>query len=200
MLYEKKISFRLKGNRTYVQGPDIFDKTLDGVRDFFKEYPSQVKGEFHRLLMHNAVLRIYRDTEEIDYEKINAHFSIQIKNSSYPVAIIESQSPITSSYEYDEHKVLDHLVIEHGAARMVAKAAYTYIEQIVAMTKKLHLTLYPDAKKKWLFTKIEIKDVIDPSRYPGHELAIKVVRNFHHRLTQNAILLDDNSIGNIWFS
>ena len=160
MLFEKEIVFSFKGNRDYIHGTDIFDKILDTVGVLFKEYPNKMKGSFHQPLESNAILRIYDDAGELHLENLNALFSFQLKNSSYHACLTEVNSQITSSYEYDEKRVLDKMIIERETARMVAKSSYTYIEQMVAMTKKLHLTLYPDVAPKWLFTKIEIQDAI----------------------------------------
>ena len=200
MLYEKEISFRFKGNRTYVHGTDIFDKILDTSRTFFKEYPTWIKGSFHRLLTNDAIFQIYNDSDTINNENFYARFSIKIKDNSYQFLINSAKFLICSSYEYNEEMVLDKMVIEGKKARMTAKSSYTYIEQLVSMTKKLHLIIYPNTTPKWLFTKIEIRDVLDPALYPKHELAIVAQKNFHNKLTQNAILYDGIYLGNIWFS
>ncbi len=200
MLFEKKIQFRFKGTRNYVHGTDLFDAILSMAMVFFKEYPSRIKGTFHRLLASDAILRIYNEGEELDHADPYAAFSIELKSHSYTASITNANSHITSSYEYDEKIVLEKMVMEKDTAKMLATSAFTYIEQIVAMTKELHLTLYPDMVEKWLFTRIDIKDVLDPSLYPGRELVIKALKNFHNRLTQNAVFLDDHMLGHIWFS
>jgi len=200
MLHEKEIFFKFKGNRNYVHGTDIFDNVLKNVRFFLKNYPTKINGSFHRFLTSNGILRIYNHDEAVDRENIFALFCIQQETASFLITITSSDSAIPSSYHYDEDNVLHNLVIENDTAKMLAKSSYTYIEQIVAMTKKLHLTLYPNANKNWLFTKIEINDLVDPSLYPNHQLLIKSIKNFHYRLTQSAIILDDNLVGNIWFS
>ena len=98
MLFEKEISFRFKGNRDYIHGTDIFNTILDTVRVLFKEYPTKMKGSFHRLLTNSAILRIYNDAEEIDHENLYALFSIQVKNHWYLACIAKAKSQITSSY------------------------------------------------------------------------------------------------------
>jgi hypothetical protein len=200
MLHQKEIPFKFKGNRDYVHGTDIFDNVLKNVRFFLKRYPTKINGSFHRLLKSNGILRIYNHDEAVDRENLFSLFYILQENASFLITITSSDSAIASSYQYDEDDVLQNLVIDNGSVTMLAKSSYTYIEQIVAMTKKLHLTYYPNAKKNWLFTKIEINDLVNPSLYPNHQLLIKAIKNFHYKLTQNAIFLDDNLVGNIWFS
>ena len=200
MRYEKEIFFNYKGGRDYVQGPDIYDNMLKTVKQCLQDYPTLIKGSFHRPLRNNGILLICSELSEIDPNKSYANFSIEMNRRTYQVALYRSDSLITSSYDYDESRVIDNMTTEKEAARMAAKSSFTYIEQIVAMNKSLHLTLYPDAKKKWLFTKIDIKDMIDPSIFPGRELTIRVIKNFHNKLTQSGILLDNKLLGNVWFS
>lgn len=200
MLYEKKIPLRFKGKRNYIHGTDMFDNMLSNVRNFFNKYPNEIKGSFHRLLKFQGILRIYDNIEIIDPNIACANFSININGTIYQVIFTASKTPILSSYNYDENIVLDKLSIDNNEARMILKSSYTYIEQIVAVTKQLHLTFYPSGSGNWLFTKIHIRDFIDPSIFPGHMISIKIEKNFHCRLTQSSIFLDKKLLGRIWFS
>jgi hypothetical protein len=200
MLYEKKIPFKFKGNRNYIHGTDMFDSILTNVRSYFNIYPDEIKGSFHRQLKSEGILRIYNNHENIETKVICANFSIIINRDIYQVIFTTCKTPVFSSYDYDENKIFDQINVHDKEAGMTLKSNYTYIEQIVAITKKLHLICYSSGSKNWLFTKIHIKDSIDPSIFPGRILLIKEEKNFHHRLTQNVILLDNKFIGRIWFS
>lgn len=200
MLYQKKIPFRYKGNRNYVHGPDIFDAMLETVHDYFNNYPNEIRGSFHRFLRNDGMISIYDINQSIKDKIIYAIFSIIINEDNYKVAITASKNLVSSSYDYDENKVLDTIEYHDDEARMILKSSYTYMEQIVAITKKLHLTFYPLDNKSWLITKIHLIDAIDPAIFPGHMLSIKAEKHFHYRLTQNSIFLDDKFLGSIWFS
>lgn len=200
MLHEQIISYQFKGNRTYVQGPDIFDSMLRTVLKYFKEYPSNISGSFHRLLNCNGICRIYGDEIILDHESFCAFFTLSIRTKTYHASITTMDDQISSSIEYDEEKILDGNSLKDTEIKMVSKSDYTYIEQIVAMTKKLHISLYPKVKGRWLFAKIQISNVIDPDLFVGRELAIKSENNFHYKLTKNSINLDDITLGTIWFS
>lgn len=200
MLTEKIINFQFKGNRTYVQGPDIYDGMLWVVREYIGEYPSNIKGSFHRLLNCNGICRIYEDDKTLDHGSFFAYFNLLIRKTTYQASILTTDTQISSSYEYNEEKVLFGISLKDMEIGMLAKSNYTYMEQLVAMTKKLHISQYPEVKGHWLFTKIQIRDVIDPHLFPGCELKVKIENNFHYRLTQSSIRLDNMPIGNIWFS
>ena len=125
---------------------------------------------------------------------------MKIKEEMFHASVYDSGTRISSSYSYNEEKVLEGARIEDDAIRMVAKKRYSYMEELVAMTKKLHLSLYPSAIGKWLVTKIVIEHFVDPNSYWGHVLAVKSERNFHNRLTQCSIRLDRERLGVIYFS
>ncbi len=202
MLIEKEIQFRFKGSRNYVQGPDIYTCLLDAIKENFDSYPLQIRGSFHRLLSDNGILHIYCDNEEFDQELFYAYFILLFKNEAFYAGLSSAETPIGSgtSYEYDEADVLSGMSFDEQTVRLAFKPAFTYMEQIVAMTKWLHQKLYPEVKQKWLFTKFRLQDKIDPRLFPGRELVVKAGKNFRNMLTQNMLALNSEPIGDIWFS
>ena len=200
MLLEKKIQFRFKGRRNFVHGTDIYNCLLETLKDNFDSYPSQIRGSFHRLLKHNGILHIYSNREEFNQELLFAGFVLLINNGEYHAGLSSADTPVISSYDYDEQDVLDGQSFDDDTVKLAFNTSYTYIEQIVAMTKRLHFSLYPDVKEKWLFTKIRLQNKIDPRLFPGRELSVKAGKNFHNKLTQNMLALDNEPMGDIWFS
>jgi hypothetical protein len=92
------------------------------------------------------------------------------------------------------------MVIDENAIQMIIKSNYSYMEQIAALNKRLHFKIFPEARGKWLFTKIQVNDYIDPQLFKDHLLTIKAGKHLHFKLTKNLIYLDDMHIGQIWFS
>jgi hypothetical protein len=197
---EKLISYQFKGHRTYVPGVDIYDSMLEMSLHFLGKYPTALSGSFHRLITHQALFRILEEKEVVEMEKIHAHFLIKTPNRTYQITVSQTGEPISSSYDYDETQVTDVITWGHQTAQIKVKPGYSYMEQLVAITKKLHQKHYKQAEGQWLFTKIQISDVIDPDRFQGRKLVVKAGKNLHNRLTQNLIFLDDNLLGDIWFS
>jgi hypothetical protein len=200
ILYQKELIFKFKGRRTYVQGADIFDKVLEIVHNFFGTYPNLIRASFYNLLQHEALFSIYDETKPINKESCCALFSLYIGQSKYQVEVTATENKILSSKQYNEDAVLTGVNIKNKVASMIVKQSYSYMEQIVAMTKQLHFIVYQEAKGKWLFSKLELKDVIDPLLYLNQKLLIKAKKNFHYKLTQNAIYLDTKYLGDIWYS
>lgn len=200
MLHEKEILFKFKGTRDYVQGADIFDKILEFINDFFGTYPTLINGNFYKVLQHNGLYSLYEATESCKQEDCYALFSIYLDRDKYQVKVTESKSRIRSSEEYDEDQILDGVIITENKINMLVKPSFSYMEQIVAMTKKLHFIVYPNAYGKWLFTKISLKEIVNPILFHDDILVIEAKKNFHNKLTQNAIYLHDRYLGDIWYS
>jgi hypothetical protein len=200
ILYQKELIFNFKGKRAYVQGADIFDKVLEIAHDFFGTYPNLIKVSFYNLLQHEALLTIYDESKSITGESCCALFSLYIGQSKYQVKLTATENKILSSKQYNEDAVLTGVTIRNRAASMIVKHSYSYMEQIVAMTKQLHFIVYQEAKGKWLFTKLEIRNIVDPLLYLDQVLLIEAKKHFHYKLTQNAIYLDTKYIGDIWYS
>jgi hypothetical protein len=195
------INFKFKGKRTYAHGSDIYNKMIDMVRNFAGQYPKSVKGSFHFLLQNKGIFRVYESGVSESVEKFAAIFSINMRGKkAYQVVLIDAGTPISSSYEYDERDVLKNMDLKNKIITLPFNASYTYIEQFVAMTKKLHMTIYPEAKGKWLFTKIHINDAINNDIYAGKVLGVQSERNMQYKLTQCSLKLDGQLIGHIFFS
>lgn len=200
MLFEKVVSYQFKGKRNYVPGVDQFDSMLDIMHHFLDMYPTTIQGSFHRILRNNAVFRILAAQEPVATKQCHAHFNVMTFTAKYQVTVTQTDEAISSSNDYDENQVTNPITWTDNAAEIQVKSGYSYMEQLVAITKKMHQRFYPEATGQWLFSKIQVKDFIDPDIYIGHRLMVKAGKNFHNKLTQNFITLDEKPVGDIWFS
>jgi hypothetical protein len=192
--------FNLKGKRKYVQGPDIYDSMLEVSREYFGKYPSTVYGTFHNLLKNCAVISIYNKIDKLNQDKVLSNFLVSIERKQYYIIFSNSRFKIFSNRKYHENDVIKSSFIVKNEINMVVKSNFSYMEQIVALNKKLHFEIYPEAQGKWLFTKIQLEKIIKPKLFIDNLLKIEAEKNFHYKLTKNLIYLDDVYIGQIWFS
>lgn len=81
------MSFKFKGSRDYVQGPDLYDSILLVAREFFGEYPTQMICSFHNLLRNQGVCRIYQGKMPLSDNQIFAFSNIIIKGQPFQVVI-----------------------------------------------------------------------------------------------------------------
>ena len=200
MFSEYKINFKYKGKRNYVHGSDIFAKTLSCMKENEKDYPTLIKWAFHSPLVRQGIVRVYKDETVFPVtEGVKARFSMEYENKILKGFLLERSEKINSSYDYDEDDVLYGSKFKGKEIAMHCKEMYTYIEQIIAMTKLLHKKLYPVAKK-WLFTRLTIFSFIDPASINGKLINVRADKNLGGKLTRNLIRVDQQNAGEIFFS
>lgn len=200
MIIVDDLGLRFKGERQYIHGTDIIGAILDITSTKFNSYPDELSGSFHGLLQKQGSARVYSEdyvVEPIDYQ---AQFKFVIKGKRYRIEIFATDMNVVLSYPYYESDVLCGSSINGKTISMAHKEKYTYIEQIVALTKKLHHEVYLNVKDKWLFSKIKLNSHTAPNDYQEKKIAIKALKNMGNKLSQCAIMVDDFSIGQIYFT
>ena len=200
MITVNDLAFQFKGDRKYIHGTDMIAGLLAIVEREFGGAPDELSGSFHGLLQSQGAARIYASDETVEIIDPLAKFGFSINGQKYRARISATDTEITSSYPYDEDDVLSASMIDGKTIEMECREEYTFIEQIVALTKKLHHTVYSDIKDRWLFTKIQLKSHVTVADYQGKIIAVKALRNLGARLSQCEIRVDDNAIGQIFFT
>lgn len=193
-------NFVFKGNRNYVQGGDIYSEALNIARELWGCYPDEVIGTFHKLLRNQGIFRIHMGEKESTTENMYARFVFKLDEKKYELVLNDSNQAIEKSRPYDEEDLLRFNEVTEKSIIMKVRNDYHYIEQIIAMTKRLHQVVYFDIHDKWLFTRINIKKLINPDDYLGRSLEIRAERKLQNILSQCSIFLNDSPIGFIFFS
>jgi hypothetical protein len=199
-LYDGPVAFQFKGDRTYVHGTDMFAEVLMVARRCLGADPEEIAGSFHALLDKEARLRIFLEEADSVADDAVAVLRLTVEGRKYRAELTPGDPPVASSYPYDDEDVVVGAVVEGKTITMASKENYTYIEQIVALTKKLHHAVYPDVRDKWLFSKIDLRGRVDPAAYAGRTIAVVAQKNFQNRLSQCAIRVDDEPVGRIYFT
>jgi hypothetical protein len=185
-----QLNFCFKGNRTYVQGPDI-------VSAFFKHYSSARLVDLD--LKFNGITSTNLDLIEGDSEdnaKVNIRVTLDGEQKS--MQLIENGMPIECRYDYDEDKIIIACEIDdqNQQVQLIQKTGYTLCENFVAMNKYLLQQLFPNEQGKWYFTRLEQKYAV-----PNEALiTVKLIKNFNFRLTKSNILVGDELIGSVYFT
>jgi hypothetical protein len=193
-------NFGFKGNYNYVQGGDIYLEAIGIARELWGRYPDEVMCTFHNLLKSQGIFRLRSGEKEPSSEDIYARFIFRLGESKYELVLNATNQPISVTRPYDEEEVLRFSEITTRSIRMIVRSDYNYIEQIIAMTKRLHHVVYTDVHDKWLFTKLHIKDRIDPEDYRESALEIRAERKLQNILSQCSIFVNDWPVGHIFYS
>jgi hypothetical protein len=196
---EFQLDFKFKGDRNYVQGPDIYNK----VMEFLYAENFTIKNidlSFHKIARHNLRGEIFKtDSGSRDAGDVISIFKFTDDNESYVIHLFETDSVITEHTEYYEEKIveLSTLNVVDKTIILSSLAPYTNIEKIVALNKALLNKLLTDPGK-WYFTKLTVDGDIN-NKHP-YAIQVALVKNIGSKITKSQILFDGKEKGHLYFS
>jgi hypothetical protein len=129
-----------------------------------------------------------------------ARFSFEGRGMARRGVLVERADAPAERRAYDEHELRAGWRIDAGERTIVLQGSSPFgtVETLVAMTKALHMALYPGVAGQWLFGRLEAP------RWPlpavAHGLEIGLVQAVGTRLTKNAARLRGETLAWIYFS
>jgi hypothetical protein len=184
------LQFCFKGNRTYVQGPDIVKALYD-----YLPLPtiSAIDLKFNGITSTN--LDLVKGNFALD-PKVNVRVTENAVDTHYQ--LVENGENIECHYQYDEDSLIQNSELDIDSQQIHLKkiTGYTLCENFVAMNKHLLESLFLSEKGKWYFTRLEQSVFIADDSL----ITVRLVKNFNFRLTKSDILLGDQVIGSVYFT
>lgn len=201
----KELSFNLKGERNYIQGPDIYDalnRLFKGARLF--------ELSFHQIMTHNILLSENepKDLKELyfiakfkDFDKVfNADFKDfknEISGEKILFGLKNSRSKPSVSVPYKEEEIINKTKLDLDKKEIILEkpSGFTFMEEIIALNKHLLLNLFREKKGKWYFARVLLKDNFKEF-YP---LKMSFETHFNFVLAKSSIYTGDMTGGNVFF-
>lgn len=186
--------FKFKGERTYVQGPDLFDAVSLSLKSLGKGY---VKDLTFRSFTENQC-QVYTENFDQCVGSIICEGSWKSDENGELIKyrVYESDQSVSARQPFEEAKIVESCEIDNPfiVGRYVPE--FSMIENIVAIVKRFHNTEYPLASGKWVFGQIVLKE-----RLPEccDQIKIENYQNIKNRFSRNRIILDDHLVGEIRF-
>jgi hypothetical protein len=190
------IDFRLKGERAYVQGPDMVEAAMREVMTA-GGHVSNLVFVMNRLTGKN--LDVIVDEDEPAGAAPVARFSFEAGGAARRGILVERPERPAGRRAYDEDGLRRQCRTDPAARAVVLDGAspFTPVETLVAMTKALHLAVYPQ-KGQWLFARLEAP------RWPlggiGPGLEVRLGPGVGTRLTKSSARLGGELLAWIYFS
>ena len=110
--------------------------------------------------------------------------------------LTETDVAVTESYPFDEEAILAHAAVDDQHIQLTVPNAYSLIENIIALTKKLNYALSPQVNGKWLFGQLDLQQKLPKS---WESLCIDRTICVANSFSRNRILIDDQHYGEIRF-
>ena len=188
----QRLNLRFKGDRTYIQGGDIYN-ALDRLIQETDSAAYVSHLAFRRFARRDCDLLWDRP---VLTEKLIAQGSASLADRKRPFWVSESRRAAAGRNEYDEDSVVAPAAINGEQIVLQKRSIYTPIEEIIALTKRLSYELTPDIDGKWVFGQLNLHSAL-PDKYAM--LKIKRKSEVAGRFSVNEIEIDENRVGDIRF-
>jgi hypothetical protein len=199
-LHSVSLKLAYKGDRDYLQGPDIYNAV---TRIVSGENPrivfNKIKMAFHKIA-HNQCKLTYGNYLMLDQmpKDINVDVNFIAPSSHLVGWLVETDEPVIERVPYPEEDIVKKTSIDGKRITIEGEVQFTPIEILVAMTKQLHKTLYPIKAGRWIFTRIELNRLLTIS--DAAKFKVEIEKNLNNRLTKGSIHSGEEMLGHIYFS
>jgi len=186
------LSVGFKGERSYIQGGDIFNAVADRL----------ATDDPDAWVEHLAFRHFARRDCDLVWERPSETAVLIAQGRSGPPErkrpfwVIESTRDAVGRRPFDEDSIMDAAISAGKVIWLEQRSAHTLIEEIIALTKRLAYELTPDVDGKWVFGQIDLKGPL-PDIY--QRLRIEQKNLIAGRFSVNHISFDDAEIGSIRF-
>lgn len=197
--FDLDLSF--KGSRQYIHGTDMLHKSSEQLTAFFNQVMKDVDFAVHRMTDSSLQLVLHPAAEVPALAEHDvAGLKFVVAERSWEARLVEKQERPDSRNPYDEESISRNCHIDQTARRITLheQTSHTAIEIIVAMTKALHLTLFPEAEGSWVFCRWTGRQWPCAENLSG--VSVNLIQALGTRLTRSEVRLADEILGNIYFS
>jgi hypothetical protein len=189
--------FELKGDREYVHGTDIFNQLIANVSPDANEI-ADLEITFSRRLENTACIwRFATASSALDTISAPCRGKISLNGVMYFFTLApQKEQGVRHRINYDEEDITSNSRTTPSTAVVQVNRRYTFIENLVALTKHFHYRYYALCRKQWMFGKIELMSVpVDIE-----SIEIRLDRIVPNRLSKLQIVADDGEVGLIFFT
>lgn len=194
MIKGTRLNFCFKGERTYVQGPDIYNEVTERLRDDMREGDFELS--FHGLVRTDVELS---ETKPQDKEALKFVCKYVSRDNRPKILFgVAGNQPVTRKVAYCEEEIRNRATLrpETKEIELTMPSPYSFSENAVALNKYLLEVLFPAAAGKWIVTRIHIKKM-SGEIYP---LKLVLKENFNFMLIKTEMTINGELIGFLYFS
>ncbi|MBU0665006.1 MAG: hypothetical protein KJ990_10735 [Proteobacteria bacterium] len=193
----KKLKLSFKGERTYIQGTNLYTAVTEAVKDIFVQDRPWINYIAFRQFAQSGCTIVLGSDSLVSFP-IVGHFACQTGEGKIKGQIYETFEMIEKRLPFNEEQMNNTAVIEEKSIIQFRRAGFLAIEEIVFLTKHLHNSLLPPKQGQWVFTQI---DLIAPFSNDDNVLyAIHLKQNIANRITISEIEENGHILGKINFS
>jgi len=191
-----KTELKFKGSRNYLHSTDFYTWLSTAVCD---ENQIVTKLVFKQLIHRQCEVLLGQAAVGVE-ENIVGAVQLLDKNTRESISgvIVETDTPVDESYPFNEDTLVKDAEIVASKQQTTAfcRNDCTTVELVVALTKKLHNTLFSLNKGKWLVGQLNFFDAL-PIVYES--VSIKTTRMMQNKFSINDVVIDNKRFGTVQF-
>ncbi len=190
---------RLKGERTYVQGPDIHDAVCDALEKRGLSGIEKLDLTCHQMVRTSLCARFLGPGETAP-DGSPATFRFNHAGSPQTLLLSETGEAIKESVPYAEELLVSAAVFDQDAkaVKLASVPGFSNAEVVVALNKALLSRLFPEVNGKWLFARLQLARSFRLTSF--QELQVRFVGHSNFRITRSTLWGDGESLGTLYFS
>lgn len=187
-----KTDLKFKERRNYLHSTDFF---MWLSNDVCTKEQIVSKLTFKSLIQYQCELLWEKSS---DFAVGHVELKNTITSEVIKASIVETNERIEQRYSFNEDALVSDAVIDNAAKKITTFNPHgcSTIEMVVALTKKLHNTLYPVSSKKWLVGQMMFTTKL-PSSYK--DISVNILRIMKNRFSVSDIYIDGSCIGAVQF-
>ena len=185
-------NLKYKGSRTYLQGGDIFNALVDTFSKLGSGYLSKL---MFKSFARNQIEVLLHKPENCVLVLGNGVWKFT-NGAEQKFWFRETEEPVKESYSFEEETITAVATLTDLGIRLASQNAYSTIENIIALTKRLSYALTPDVDGKWLFAQIDLEQAL-PEGWGSMQIEQKLC--IANSFSRNRITIDGQEVGEIRF-
>ncbi len=193
------LPLRFKGARTYVQGPDILAALCDALASGGFGPLEKLDLVCHRLVATQLRGRFLAEDEAAP-EGLHATLRFTAGGATHTVALEETDEPIAAREPYEEDALVAASAFDLDAktAGVAPPLGFENAEIVTALNKALLTRAFPEARGKWLFTRLQLARSLRERTFA--RLEVRFLGHSNFRITRSALVGDGEPLGHLYFS
>lgn len=149
------LTLMFKGDRDYIQGGDIYNVLCDTALERYEQ--GYVSSIVFKCFARNQCCLSFQPMEG-GGALLATGKMLEKGEIAHEFWLYESSEPVVERYPFDEGAIVREASVDIDGKRISRAecASYSAIEQIIALTKKLSYSLYPEVDGKWVFGQLNL--------------------------------------------
>lgn len=195
----------LLGKRKYVHGTSQTHALLDALNAWGITNIKRIVGGFHKILRTGGSYHLFasKEAQADSHKAFTTTYMVEAETGKHYVGFESFGNDICASVPYDEDTIVENCAIDVAkrSASLVCKAEYHIFNTLVALNKRLHLSVLPhDEKTQWFFGAYDLSWPLLVNPEKDKLIMITITSNLNNTYTRSSVTINGNLAGHIAFA